>query len=78
MRGNCTLYKLHILPWKGQQCPSLWTVAVGSQLLLSYYEDGIDIGTGSVDGGNSSVIENKSPKLKSASYELPKLGYKLI
>jgi len=51
-------------------------MAIGSQLLLSYYEDGINIGTGGVDGGDGGVIENKSPKLKSASYELPK--YKLL
>jgi len=53
-------------------------MAVGSQLLLSYYKDGIDIGTGGVSGSNGGVIENKSPKLKSALYELPKLGYKLL
>jgi len=53
-------------------------MAVGSQLLLSYYEDGIDIGTGGVGGGDGGVVENESPKLKPASYELPKLGYKLL
>ena len=52
-------------------------MAVGSQLLLSYYKNGINISTGGVGGGNGSVIENESPKLKSASYELLKLGYKL-
>ena len=53
-------------------------MAVGSQLLLSYYKDGINIGTGSVNGGDGSIIENKSPKLKLALYKLLKLGYKLL
>jgi len=53
-------------------------MAVGSQLLLSYYKDGINISTCGVNGGNSGVVENKSPKLKLASYELLKLGYKLL
>ena len=78
MRGDRALYELYILPWKGQQRLSLWTVAVGSQLLLSYYKDGINIGTGGVSGGDGGVVENESPKLKLALYELPKLGYKLL
>ena len=53
-------------------------MAVGSQLLLSYYKDGINISTGGVGGGNGGVIENESPKLKLALYELPKLGHKLL
>ena len=53
-------------------------MAVGSQLLLSYYEDGIDISTGGVSGSNGGVVENESPKLKLALYELLKLGYKLL
>ena len=78
MRGDRASYELHILPWKGQQRPSLWTMAVGSQLLLAYYKDGINISTGGVSGGNGGVIENESPKLKSALYKLLKLGYKLL
>ena len=53
-------------------------MVVGSQLLLSYYKDGIDIGTGGVSSGDGGVVENKSPKLKLALYELLKLGYKLL
>ena len=45
---------------------------------MSYYEDGINIGTGGVNGGNGGVIENESPKLKLVLYKLPKLGYKLL
>ena len=58
-------------------CRALYR-AVGSQLLLSYYKDGIDIGTSGVNGGNGSVVENESPKLKLALYELLKLRYKLL
>jgi hypothetical protein len=53
-------------------------VVVGSQLLLSYYKDGIDISTGGVGSGDGGVIENESPKLKLALYKLLKLGYKLL
>ena len=70
MRGDRASYELHILPWKGQQCTALRTVTPGSQLLLSYNEDGVGVGAGKGGGGGGSVVENKSPKLILASYNL--------
>jgi len=70
IRGDYTSYELHILPWKGQQRTALQTVTPGSQLLLSYNKDGVDISAGEGGGGSSSVVENKSPKLILASYDL--------
>ena len=70
IRGDRALYKLYILPWKGQQRMALRTVTLGSQLLLSYNKDGVGIGAGEGGGGGGSVVENKSPKLILASYDL--------
>ena len=70
IRGDRASYKLHILPWKGQQYMALRTVIPGSQLLLSYNKDGVGVGAGEGGSGGGSVVENKSPKLILASYDL--------
>jgi hypothetical protein len=70
IRGDRASYKLHILPRKGQQRTALWTVTLGSQLLLSYNKEGVGVGTGEGGGGGGSVIEDKSPRLILASYDL--------
>jgi len=45
-------------------------VTPGSQLLLSYNEDGVGVGAGKGGGGGGSVVEDKSPKLILALYNL--------
>ena len=56
---------------------ALRTVTLGSQLLLSYNKDGVGVGAGKGSSGGGSIINNKSPKLILASYNLSK-GYKYI
>jgi len=45
-------------------------VTPGSQLLLSYNKDRVGVGTGEGSSGGSSIIEDKSPKLILALYDL--------
>ena len=70
IKGDYASYKLYILPWKGQQYIALRTVILGSQLLLSYNKDGVSVSASKGGGGSGSIIENKSPKLILASYDL--------
>jgi len=49
---------------------ALWTVTLGSQLLLSYNKDGVGVGASKGGGGDGSVIEDESPKLILALYDL--------
>jgi len=49
-------------------------VTLGSQLLLSENKDGVGVGTGEGSGSGGSVVEDKSPKLILALYNLSR-GY---